>query len=372
METITETNRLNLTSTDPATPERFHKFRISDEVIEATCAQVSSDMAATLRWASGWCRDRNLSPGEFGDLLRQPNSTKPYSGDSVYQAFTGRRDGGSLERFCESIENLRKRVDSHGPRLGSMPFIEWRMSKAIFRTCETALRRNRISFIFGPSQTGKTTALAEFKRRNHGSTTMLRIPTGGSLPNLVAALAVHLGINSSRNSMELRRRIFDAFTAEDLLIVDECHAPLTSGRGSMLSLDFLREIHDETKCGMVLCGTQVFKDSLRTNKILEQLWLRCYRPLTLPSQPTAADLVAFSETFGLTPAEDRLRGVEVEVNDEVKVFKASPLKLQTEVIAKSGLGRWCSILEDAASIAAEADKKPTWNHVIAAWAQFQE
>lgn len=311
-------------------------------------------------------------------MLTQPGTDKSYSGDSVYQAFTGRRDQGSLERFCEAIEVLRRRIDETASRAST--FIETSLTRDVWRVCSKALKRQKLTFVFGPSQVGKTTALAEYaKRNNHGETVFIRLSAGGSLVELMKELAFRLGISVQCKAVDLRRRIMESFDERTLLVVDECHQAL-SGRSAdrgVASLEFLREIWDRRRCGVVMCGTDVFRDGLRTHPILKQLWLRGYRPLQLPSTPTQSQLAEFARAFGLEPAQDKNMAVEISSIDDagekqVKRVTRNPLKLEGDVVTKFGLGRWVGILEDAADMAKENGTRMTWGRVIVAHEQWQQ
>jgi hypothetical protein len=142
-------------------------------------------------------------------------------------------------------------------------------------------------------------------------------------------------------------------------------------------LEFLREIWDRRRCGVVMCGTDVFRDGLRTHPILKQLWLRGYRPLQLPSTPTQSQLAEFARAFGLEPAQDKNMAVEISSIDDagekqVKRVTRNPLKLEGDVVTKFGLGRWVGILEDAADMAKENGTRMTWGRVIVAHEQWQQ
>lgn len=354
------------------------RFRIPGDVIARNTADLADGLRSALKWAAGFCRQRNLSLEEFGGMLTQPGTDKSYSGDSVYQAFTGRRDQGSLERFCEAIEVLRRRIDETASRAST--FIETSLTRDVWRVCSKALKRQKLTFVFGPSQVGKTTALAEYaKRNNHGETVFIRLSAGGSLVELMKELAFRLGISVQCKAVDLRRRIMESFDERTLLVVDECHQAL-SGRSAdrgVASLEFLREIWDRRRCGVVMCGTDVFRDGLRTHPILKQLWLRGYRPLQLPSTPTQSQLAEFARAFGLEPAQDKNMAVEISSIDDagekqVKRVTRNPLKLEGDVVTKFGLGRWVGILEDAADMAKENGTRMTWGRVIVAHEQWQQ
>jgi DNA transposition AAA+ family ATPase len=249
----------------------------------------------------------------------------------------------------------------------------------MFEVFAGALRRRKLRCIFGPSQIGKTTAAEEYARlHNHGETKFLRMPTRGSLGDFLEECAIRLSLGVQSKTRDLRRRVIDCFDERMLLIVDECHECLRSHYSdrSLATLDFIREIYDRRKCGVVLIGTDIFRLGLRSHKILRQLWLRGYRPLQLPPTPSAANLAEFAAHFGLAPAEDRNLSIEVAFTDDdgrerTERIQGNPIKLQTSVIEAYGLGRWLSILEDAAELAQDKGARITWGRVLAAHHETQ-
>ena len=88
-----------------------------------------------------------------------------------------------------------------------------------------------------------------------------------------------------------------------LMILDELHQlSLTSSKYTYFqALEILREIYDETGCGMVLCGTELFETSVmqERNGVLEQLYRRGVHKIKLPSQPTRGDVAAVLKANGL-------------------------------------------------------------------------
>lgn len=395
-------NRLNTPTLDPEptteaedSPESFstrrgdttaavnaaaaNRFRIPGDVIAKTCESLPDDQRHAIKWAAGYCRSRNLNCDEFGAMLTQPGSEeKSYHSDSVYAAFTGRRnEGGSLARFCEAVHVLRKRVEETSPRSATQ-FVETALSKAIFAACRHAFAKKRIVCIFGRSQIGKTRALEEYSRRhNHGETILVRMPTGGSIQHFISELAIRLGIGLGNSRVDLRRRIIESFDERTLLIVDECEQ-CTDGRQNLLALEFAREIVDRRKCGAVFCGAPDFRNALRTNHTLEKLWKRGIRPLHLPDHPSRAHLNQFAAAFGLDPATDaniNVRGVQLfdqDGNEVSQTIRGNPIDLQTKVIKENGLGRWLAILEDAQDLAKEKHNPLKWAHVLAAHALFNQ
>jgi hypothetical protein len=350
------------------------RFKIPGDVIAKTCAGLPDDQRHAIKWAAGYCRERNITCAEFGNMLTKPGSdNKPYSSDSVYHAFTGGREAGQqLEPFTKAVHSLRRRLEETAPRR-STKFIETDITRAIFASCRAAFLKQRISFIFGDSQIGKSISLDEYARlHNHGETKLITIPSRPSFTSLLGEFAIRLGISTQNRTEDLKRRIMECFDERTLLIVDECERCVTLRIASYDCLDFLRELWDRRKCGMILAGSKDFQEALASNYRLKKLWRRGYRPLQLPSFPGKRCLNQFAEAFGLPPAPDEVIAIGVpRVNDQgdrvTDRVSKNPFQLQNELVKAVGVGQWLMLLEDAADSAKENGASISWKRVIAAW-----
>lgn len=356
--------------------ERVHpatsrsRFAIPGDMIVKSTTDLPDDQRTALRWFAEFGRKKDMSVEECAALLLKAGG-ESYSYDSLYQAWTGRRQGG-LENLTESIEKFRRRAEEATPRQ-STGFIETSLSRKLFSYFRRAFERKRLGFVFGPSQIGKTTIGANYaEQHNHGETKMYRMPTGGSLSNLMNEMAASNSVSPHSRHSDRRRRIIDSFDENMLLIVDECHQCLLGGERALASLEFIREIIDRRKCGAVLIGTDVFRDGMKTSKILRQLWLRGMPAIQLPTVSTQRDLNTFAASFNLSPAPDKVLKIAAEDgNGKPIVHQDNPLALQKEINEKFGLGRWCAILQEAADLAKERGKPMTWGFVILAHTQFE-
>ena len=259
----------------------------------------------------------------------------------------------------------------------STDFIPTRMSRRIWSMCDRARAKGRLAFVFGPTQVGKSVILDEYARtHNHGTTISVRMPTRGALNQFCEELTSALKLPRGIRSQEARRRIFDSFDSSMLLIVDEAHQALL-GRSDTggLTLEFLRELHDRRKVGVVICGTEVLNSYLRNNPVLRQLWQRRSASLVINVGRQSYDLgelAAFARSFGLDPAPDRDITVaySFEGPDGQEVtsrVKENPAKLQLRIVTEESLGAWCKILEDAADMAKADGGRMSWGRVITAW-----
>tara|TARA_R110001599_G_scaffold97629_1_gene251724 strand:+ start:897 stop:2057 length:1161 start_codon:yes stop_codon:yes gene_type:complete len=372
-----------LTKTDtPTSTGSIKQFRISGDVIRETMKLVPADQAQALWWFSNYARDRNLGQTQLGSLLKKPNG-QYYTYNTISQALTGKRtrEGSSIELLVEAIIKI-KEIEELRESQQSVGYIHTRLSDEIWKRCEKALLRNRITFIFGDSQIGKTEALKEYqKQHNHGETIYIEMPTSANLGSFLAELAIKLGIPENLKQSDLKRRIINAFDNNMLLIVDEAHRCFSSryGMSGLVVFDFLRELWNKQKTGIVISLTNEGRDHFQKGphaKKLEQLWRRRITPLQLPPYPPEDDLALFASSFGLPPATDTPIKVSMDVIDDQgnakkKTHTNNPLKLQTDQVEKEGLGVWISILEDAADMASEANRELTWGAVIKAYCLSQ-
>ena len=112
--TLPVPGRLDRPKAEPVS-QTARKFNLSHDDINQVVADMPDAARQAVKWAANYCRVRNLSYDAFGQILRQPGSDRPYSGDSVYQTFTGRREDGSMDRFVEAVAVLRRRIEETAP-----------------------------------------------------------------------------------------------------------------------------------------------------------------------------------------------------------------------------------------------------------------
>jgi DNA transposition AAA+ family ATPase len=234
------------------------------------------------------------------------------------------------------------------------------LAKKIWKLCHAALIYQKIIFIWSDSQVGKTFALLKYAAdHNHGETIYVRVPEGGGLNYFLEELAVALRMSPQQKMGELRRRIIDAFDDRMLLIVDEIHNCYTTGDGKahVRVGEFIREIHDRTRCGVIICGTYVGQKAIFTGKqseLTKQLRRRALgQGLKLSSLSTAKDLALIAAEYELEPAA------------------GEALRIQTEINQNDGLGVWMTHLQAASRMAAKKKQTLSWEHVIKAEAALK-
>lgn len=368
----------------PAEPGRGpagSRFTIRMDTVNASTSGLPDRQRLALRWIAHHCITTNVSHRDVAPKLKQPTGDA-YSHDSLYHALTGGRTEEQLTRIVDAIERYKKLVEERS-QVVRTGFIETAISRRIWKLCRKALHRQRVGLVYGDSQIGKTIALEEYARaHNHGETKYLRLPVGcGGFGLFLRLLAAAIGVPVYQAEKELRNAIMEAVDEHMLLIVDELHEPFGPRGNHPLGVkvvNFLREVYDRKHCGLVLCGTNVLRDTLTIGSFarnMQQIRRRSLPPLQLPSTPPVADLALFAEKFGLGEAPDRQQTVKVTVLDprgrERKVdITDNPFELQIRVCAADGLGRWLLILEEASENAREQRRSITWGAVMAAHDSF--
>ena len=358
-----------------------HRFLIPGDTVRRAIEDLPPEQRDPILWFYGWCRKADLSKPDLGQVLKKPDGGGFYSTDSIVQLLTGGRirRGENIDPMLDAIANLRK-VEEHRSNQVSSGFVETRLFFEIEKRCLKALHRQRIMFIFGDSQIGKTESLLEVQRRhNHGQTVYIETPTGGGVGGFIFALAKQFSIPTKGGlSSALRERVIESFDSRMLLIVDEAHRCLRRDCVSGLEVfSFLRELWNRRKCGMVLSLTNEGRDQFLHGphaSALAQLWRRRITPLQLPNVPPDDDAALFAAAYGLPEATDEPVAIRVTMTDEhgntqTQNHSDSPLRLQRDVLKAEGLGVWIGILQDAADMASEKSKKISWGAVIKAHAQ---
>lgn len=320
-------------------------LRIPGDVVARATADLPKEERSAIRWLYQHGAERGMTMKELAAKIKRSHNT-------LYQVFTGRH-GAEKASIAKAIIHYQclAIARSDATKLG---FISTTLTKKIWQLCEAALTYQRVAFLWGDPQTGKTTALEEYARQhNHGETIYVSMPVGGYMSHFLAELCTVLKIPLQLREKELRRRIISAFDDQMLLIVDEGHQCfMHSARAEparhVRSLEFIRELHDRTKCGVVISATNTMRDEMdhgRASGILLQLRRRRLAALQLPNTPTDEDLNTFAASYGLPPAEGAAK------------------KLQDDMIAQEALGMWLTLLRMAANRTSRNKIPLTWEEV---------
>ena len=239
-----------------------------------------------------------------GYSFDQTGGLVDYSGATISRLFAGKYEG-ALDKVVAQIDAYLE-LEAERAKMRSDRFIENSIWKRVNNLCNFALTRNTVTRLVGPSQIGKTYCLKEYMRRSSRQVCYVRIPAAPTLKLAVAAFAEAVGVGSSLRTDDARQRVARAIGRNTLLIVDELHElVMSAGKGTAMKvIEWIREIKDNSDCGLVLCGTRSLEDDLindpRMKGWLVQIDQRCQRIVTLPNRIPMDDIMLAAEAYGLS------------------------------------------------------------------------
>jgi len=268
-----------------------------------------------------WCADPRhpLTRDEAANRLG-------FSPETIYQLMSGKyRDPDTREAkrpsaaFLKAIKEFLS-TESRRFMLGKNEMVETPTAKRIYTACDLARESQTVVFIWGPSHIGKTWAVERYyaPRNNHGKTIYCRMRAASGLMGMVRAMAEAAGISNKSNTPDLIRRIKNATTPNTLWILDEVHLLANTYRkGSFFGcMEVMREIYDETECGMVLIFTILDDVKAASQQELQQLWRRGVHKVPLPDMPTRGDVAAILKHHGLDFPDKGFKVTVKGVTDE--------------------------------------------------------
>ena len=333
----------NRSDAEHQTPRSTWKFG-GDQVTQVTAA-LDEKAREIARWFFAYCVEADISITDAGERIGYDKSV-------LYRFYNGKYSG-SVENVIGAMGKFRGEIERTGG-VGHAGFVETSLSKKIWKICDSAIVYESISFIYGDSHIGKTWALEEYKaRNNHGRTIYMRMPATAGHQLMLKELAVACDFSAKAPFEKLRSRVMSSLDRDKLLIVDEIHQTFISYLKSsrLTCLELLREIHDRTGCGMVLCGTNVFKEELQGGhhkELLEQLRRRGIFELQLPAHAPKRDLQKIADSYGLG------------------TFTDDAWELASYINRTSGLKRYATFLRVGQKLANNRKQNFTWDHFITA------
>lgn len=338
------------TTSAPANPNALAAMnaapKIAGDIVNKATADLPDNQRSAIRRLHAYYVENDLGIEDTAKLIRM-------SGTTLSLVFRGKYPA-DLENITSEIESFFELQEKRTAGR-KIDFIPTRLTQRIWQVCDSALEFQRIAYIFGESQIGKTEALEAYTAtHNHGSTVFLSVPTGGSLSHFMVKLCEKLRLSTALREADMRRRIIESFDDRMLLIVDEAHRCVPQSRfvdRKIQTIEFVREIFDERKCGVVICATKAFQEAMERGsleKLLRQTKRRRLCALNLPDRPSRDDLNTFAAAYGLPASSGDAR------------------KLEDHIIDEEALGMWLTLLRMAAKLAAQRKHKLEWSHVLSA------
>ena len=277
----------------------------TDEQVRAVITQLVStrkideEQGELLFWLHGFGQDKNVSDASLSSMMKVSQA-------AVSQLFSGKYAAEDWSAMIDRIRAL-KEVEEEELKKVNLGFVMTHTAKTIYMACEGAMTDGMPAFIFGASQIGKTTALEEFQRtHNHGRTKYLRVGSNWTKARFVRELGRACKVRNikDKKSWQIEDSIFESLNRYNLLIVDEFHLCMeTVGDSTSREIvEFIREVYDRTRCGLVLSATKVGIKDLEEGKnamLFDQLRRRGVIKVVLPDVPPLKDINAIAKSFSL-------------------------------------------------------------------------
>lgn len=262
---------------------------------------------------------------------------------------------GDVDGMLEKIAEVRRVEQERSAHVIKVPFCETSLARAVCHTCDRVRLFGHLSRVIGRSQIGKTWALRRYAE-SHPNTYYLEMPNRPTVGALVAQLCRQVGAAYRALAYQAREELAPKLGSNSLIIVDECQQATYRGKAGVCGpLEWLRQIHDATGCGMALVGTPEFDQATRSGseaRTLEQICKRG-RAEYLNPLPTMGDIRLVCSHFGLDAPS------------------GSALKLVQDMVSRIGLGEFCRAIEVVAYNARYRQQELSWE-VFAEDVRLQE
>ena len=320
------------------------------ESVNASIAagRMSEQDGEVVMWLYGYAQDKGLGwKGLETKMKREVSSA------TIYGIFMGNYGAADWSGPIRKMREFQRITIEEEKNL-DLGFIETKTAKIIFNACDQALNFGMPAFIYGVSQLGKTFSLLEYQRRhNHGRTKYIYVGSGWTKARFVREFAeVCKCYSKSASTADLEYRIFRSLNRYNLVIVDEFHHAIVTSNDmeSKRIMEFIREIFDRTKCGLVMCSTKVGLEGLEDSKhrkIFDQIRFRGTVNVVFPDVPYLADINAIARAF------------------QLDLPKGPLLESIKALIRSRSFGVFIKYLQDAYRTAAKDKEALTWDHFTA-------
>lgn len=245
-----------------------------------------------------------------GLSLKDAAAAIGYDSTVLYRVCLGRYEG-SLKNVTKAILGYRSSRDTAREITGGA-FIELSITRDMFRVFRSAAKYHKMGLITSIPQMGKSETGTEYMRQNnHGKTKFIRMPASAGVQLVMKEFATACRISRDQPYETLRERVLKAIDSNHLIIIDEGEQMFATyqKQSRMKVIETLREIHDRTKCGMVIIAAPTFEDELEEGNLaimLKKFGYRCPFRLHLPAPEKlpASDLTRIAAAHNLPAPGD--------------------------------------------------------------------
>jgi hypothetical protein len=312
-------------------------------------------------WLIDWAQSREIR--NLSALSREVNLDAAI----ISRVFRGNYQG-SIANIAGRIRHFRQLWTERQDWAEEIFVPELSIVQRLSKFAELVRATGQIGIVFGPNQSGKTTAL-EHLARTGAMIAYAKLPAGGGLKLSVHAIAkARGGISTRKDPIELRDMLLRRFNRQWLLVIDEFHQTMVGRKLMTLTIERIREFYDISKTPLLLCGTdlvpEMFEDP-RLKYFLGQIANRGVLKMRIPPAPTSRDIRLLIKAYGF---------------DSSSSSSSIPLdtKKRIDQIAQTyGIGRLTKYFQIARRLAAKKKERITWDHfartydTLSSWSRGQ-
>lgn len=155
---------------------------------------------------------------------------------------------GPAKKLEAKIASFLERMEAGAKVVPRPGFVSTSVAQKIVNVLKDVGVEGDMAVITGKSGVGKTTALEHYAKED-ATVVLVKADVSFSVGGVVDEIAEALGLSTrGRIRVKVKRVIGALRDSGRLMIIDEAELL------NVKSLEILRKIHDETKCGMVLSG----------------------------------------------------------------------------------------------------------------------
>lgn len=264
------------------------------------------------------------------------------SDSQVSLVLRGKYDAG-LSNFADTIVNFRT-LWNERQELGPVIFLpELSVVKRLTIFADLVRATGQIGIAWGKNQTGKTSSL-EYIASIKKLTAYMALPAGGATKPAMKELAAARGAIGLRLRHDMMRELLlKRFNRQWLVIADEFHQAFKGRTLKTVTIDRFRELRDRSKCGLLLCGTDLVVDMLdddRFKDMLGQIGNRGVLRMHIPTAPEPKDIELLSAAYGFQGAPTGKAGTWVrEIANNNGISKLSAFFVMSRMRASKAKER---------------------------------
>jgi DNA transposition AAA+ family ATPase len=216
--------------------------------------------------------------------------------------------GGNWDKICAAIESYKDIVDRRGT-IQQNEIVKNSTVKLIHAGLDYAQANNSITMVIGDSRRGKSEAAKLWRdEHNHGRSVYVVAPPIGGTKAFLRRIAIAVGVNKDASIANMYDAICRSFNRNRILIVDEAHRLIPGDhRSQPINLEILRDLHDETHCGLALIATARFDETMKKSEYMyEQVLGRIGMPIRLKKKVETKDIRPIVSQYVAKPSAEMM------------------------------------------------------------------